>query len=143
MRAQLAAVVLVGSTLFAGCSSKNKAPATTDPTVAVREVGVAEVAAFVRDKSATIVDANGTDTRKEYGVIPGAVLLTSSRDYRVDVLPSTKASKLVFYCGGVMCRASDKAAARAAAAGYTDVNVLRDGIKGWKKAGQPTEMPRS
>ena len=88
MRAQLAAVVLVGSTLFAGCSSKNKAAVTTDPAASIREVGVSEVAAYVREKSATIVDANGNDTRKEYGVIPGAVLLTSSRDYPVDVLPS-------------------------------------------------------
>jgi rhodanese-related sulfurtransferase len=143
MRAQLAAVVLVSSALFAGCSSKNHASGAAGEAASIREVGVAEVATFVRDKSATIVDANGTDTRKEFGVIPGAVLLTSSKDYPVDVLPSAKASKLVFYCGGVMCRASDKAASRAAAAGYTDVSVLRDGIKGWKNAGQPTEMPRS
>ena len=42
-----------------------------------------------------------------------------------------------------MCQTSDKAASRAVAAGYADVSVLRDGIKGWKAAGQPTEMPRS
>jgi len=148
MFAKVAVALLISSALFVGCrSSKDDAPkptaASEQASSAIREVGVAQVAAFVKDKSATILDANGAETRKEYGVIPGAVLLTSSREYAVDTLPASKASKLVFYCGGTMCRASDNAAARAVAAGYNDVSVLREGIKGWKKAGQPTDMPRS
>ena len=97
----------------------------------------------MKDHSATVVDANGTETRQEFGVIPGAVLLTSHREYAMAELPAAKSNKLVFYCGGTMCRASDKAAARAVAASYTDVSVLRDGIQGWKAAGQPTDLPRS
>jgi len=53
-------------------------------------------------------------------------------------LPEAKADKLVFYCGGTQCRASDKAAQRAAAAGYSNVSVMRAGIRGWKDAGQAT-----
>jgi rhodanese-related sulfurtransferase len=139
--------LIVGAGLVVGCrSSKEQASTTTKAQaapMAVKEVGVSEVATYVRDKSATILDANGESTRKEYGVVPGAVLLTSSKGYSTDVLPSSKSSKLVFYCGGVMCRASDSAAARATEAGYTDVSVMREGIKGWKTAGQPTEVPRS
>jgi rhodanese-related sulfurtransferase len=138
--------LIVGAGLVVGCrSSKEQAStsATSQAPAKVKEIGVAEVAGYVRDKSATIFDANGESTRKELGVVPGAVLLTSSKGYSTDVLPSSKASKLVFYCGGVMCRASDSAADRAAQAGYTDVNVMREGIKGWKNAGQPTEIPRS
>jgi len=143
-----ALALIVGAGLFVGCrSSKDQAPTSSGPAAqaeaAVKEVAVAEVATYVREKSATIFDANGDDTRKEYGVVPGAVLLTSSKGYAMDVLPSSKTSKLVFYCGGVMCRASDSAASRAAQAGYTDVSVMRDGIKGWKNAGQPTDLPRS
>lgn len=143
-----ALALIVGSGLFVGCrssrdhSSGSAAPAAQTET-AIKQVAVSDVATFVREKSATIFDANGDDTRKEYGVLPGAVLLTSSKNFSMDVLPSSKTSKLVFYCGGVMCRASDSAASRAAQAGYTDVNVMRDGIKGWKNAGQPTELPRS
>jgi len=37
--------------------------------------------------------------------------------------------------------ASHEAARRAAAAGYTDVNVMADGIKGWNDAGEPTARP--
>jgi rhodanese-related sulfurtransferase len=36
--------------------------------------------------------------------------------------------------------ASHQAAGRAAAAGYTDVSVMNDGIKGWKEAGNPVEL---
>jgi rhodanese-related sulfurtransferase len=37
--------------------------------------------------------------------------------------------------------ASHEAARRAVKAGYTDVNVMADGIAGWKAAGQPTVAP--
>jgi rhodanese-related sulfurtransferase len=147
MVAKVTAVALVLSVgLVVGCRSSKDHASTTQAAqapAALKEVGVAEVANYVRDKSATIFDANGDSTRKEYGVVPGAVLLTSSKGYSTDVLPSSKSSKLVFYCGGVMCRASDSAASRASEAGYTDVSVMREGIKGWKNAGQPTETPRS
>ena len=98
---------------------------------------VTDVQRFVKDKSATILDANDGDTRKEYGVVPGAVLL-SGKDYPLSSLPASKTDKLVFYCGGTQCRASDKAAERAASAGYADVSVMRAGIRGWKDAGQAT-----
>jgi rhodanese-related sulfurtransferase len=37
--------------------------------------------------------------------------------------------------------ASHQAARRAVDAGYTDVNVMSDGIMGWNEAGQPTVKP--
>jgi rhodanese-related sulfurtransferase len=119
---------------LSGCRShENKAGGD-----AVKVVSVPEVATLVKDKSAVIFDANGSDTRQKYGVVPGAVLLSSSKEYPLTDLPPEKSKKLVFYCGGIMCRASDHAAERAAGAGYTDVAVMRDGIKGWASAGQKT-----
>ena len=113
------------------------APVNTEAK-AVPEVTVTQVASFTKAKSATIFDANDGDTRKEFGVVPGAVLLASHNDYPLSVLPPAKSDKLVFYCGGTQCRASDKAAARAVSAGYSDVSVMRAGIRGWKEAGMPT-----
>ncbi len=125
-------------------ASKEQPSSTTAATpAAVREVSVSDVENFIQTKSATIVDANGPETREKLGVVPGAILLSSSHDYALSELPSAKDTKLVFYCGGTMCRASDSAAKRAAAAGYADVSVMRAGIKGWKDAGQTTAMPRS
>jgi rhodanese-related sulfurtransferase len=141
---KLISVTLIGASLAMACQTSHKQAGSTEQAAkSIQQVTVAEVSSFVKNKSAVIVDANGADTRKEYGVIPGALLLTSHKDYPLTELPPDKAKKLVFYCGGVMCRASDAAAERASLAGYRDVSVLREGIKGWKGAGQPTDNLRS
>jgi rhodanese-related sulfurtransferase len=108
-----------------------------------RKATVAEVAAWTRTRAVVPVDANGQETRASQGVIPGAVLLTSSSEYALSELPANKASKLVFYCASERCGASHAAAQRAMTNGYTDVAVLPAGISGWKKAGQPTSKPNS
>lgn len=140
--ARLSFASAVCATLAVACHNSSSSSSSEQASAAaeekkIAEVSVTEVERFVKDKSATILDANDSDTRKEYGVVPGAVLL-SSKEYPLSALPASKADKLVFYCGGVQCRASDKAAARAASAGYSDVSVMRAGIRGWKDAGQST-----
>lgn len=86
-----------------------------------------------------IFDANGETTRKKEGMIPGAKPLTSANDYDLAVLPTNKTTNLVFYCANTMCTASHDAANKAIKAGYTNVRVLAEGIKGWKDAKKPTE----
>jgi len=149
--AKITSAAAVCATLAVACHTSSSAPSSTEPGApsaqveeqTIAEVTVSDVEHFVKDKSATILDANDGDTRKEYGVVPGAVLL-SGKEYPLSVLPAAKTDKLVFYCGGTQCRASDKAAARATAAGYRDVAVMRAGIRGWKDAGQATSpAPRS
>ena len=145
MHARIGMALALGITL-AACQSTHKDSASdtsTTATTAVKELSVPEVAGLIQAKTATVFDANNAETREKMGVVPGAVLLTSSHDYALSQLPAAKDSKLVFYCGGTMCRASDSAAKRASQAGYADVSVMRAGIKGWKDAGQSTEMPRS
>jgi rhodanese-related sulfurtransferase len=145
MKVELAAVamsVAVVSSLL-GCQSKpagDESAATSAPTP---ELKIAEVDQILKDKSGRVIDANGADTRREYGVIPSAILLTDHKNYLLSELPTDKSTKLVFYCGGTACRASDAAASRAANAGYSNVSVFREGIRGWKSAGRPTEMPKS
>jgi rhodanese-related sulfurtransferase len=110
----------------------------------VKKVTVAELNSLQKEKKVSPVDANGAQTRAKMGVIPGAILLTSSSQYdAAKELPKAKDQKLVFYCANTMCTASEKAAERAIEAGYTDVSILPEGIKGWKEAGQKTELPRS
>ncbi|MBL9037022.1 MAG: rhodanese-like domain-containing protein [Archangium sp.] len=109
-----------------------------------KTVSIAQVAMWTKEKKATPVDANGKETRSTQGVIPGAVLLTSSSQFdAAKELPAAKDTKLVFYCANTKCSASDAAAKKAMQAGYTDVAVLREGIAGWKQAGQPTSKPNS
>jgi rhodanese-related sulfurtransferase len=146
LRESLVAAVL--SLTFAGCQrapESDAKPSDTKQTAgAIPETSVADVQKLVTTKSATVLDANSEETRKEYGVVPGATLLSSSRNYPLSELPSDKGRELVFYCGGVKCRASDSAAKRAAEAGYSKVSVMRAGIRGWKAAGAPTQpLPQS
>jgi rhodanese-related sulfurtransferase len=142
--AKLTVAGAVFATLAVGCHTSSSSSSSTEraaPSAAeektIAEVTVSDVQRLVNDKAATILDANDGDTRKEYGVVPGALLLPG-KEYPLSVLPASKTDKLVFYCGGTQCRASDKAASRAASAGYSDVSVMRAGIRGWKDAGLST-----
>lgn len=84
-----------------------------------------------------VYDANTESTRKRVGIIPGAKLLNSVTEYKVESeLPKEKNSTLVFYCANEQCTASHTAAERAMKAGYSDVSVMVDGIHGWKDAGK-------
>jgi rhodanese-related sulfurtransferase len=127
--------------LVLGCNSRPSAPKATEAPASAEqlsELSVPQVASALKEKRAVLVDANNHETRQRYGVVPGAVLLTDHRSFALTELPKDKAQALVFYCGGTQCRASDAAATRAASAGYASVSVMRDGIRGWVKAGQPT-----
>jgi rhodanese-related sulfurtransferase len=100
-------------------------------------IHVADLSALMAQGHVMIFDANTPDTRTDEGVIPGAHLLNSAGHYDVaTMLPADKATPLVFYCHNTACMASHAAAGRAVKAGYTDVNVMADGITGWKAAGK-------
>jgi rhodanese-related sulfurtransferase len=104
-------------------------------------VGVDDVASWQASRSdVTLCDANNDDTRARFGVIPGALLLSSYRDYDVAAeLPADKRRTLVFYCHSEMCGAAADAARKAVGAGHLDVWVMSAGIAGWRDAGRPVE----
>ncbi len=135
-RATFLIVPALALALASACSEEEAASAP------IPELSVAQVASMMESGEAVVVDANGEETRRENGVIPGARLLTSSGSYDPAAeLPADKATNLVFYCGNTNCRASDGAAERARQAGYSHVNVMRAGIAGWVEAGRPVEHP--
>lgn len=110
---------------------------------AIPEISV-EKAAQALQAGAVAIDANSKSTREKMGTVPDAVILSSSSSYELTQLPSDKSKDLIFYCSNTFCTASDAAAERASEAGYENVHVMREGIKGWKAAGKPTEVyPRS
>jgi rhodanese-related sulfurtransferase len=88
-----------------------------------------------------VFDVNTPETRQSQGVIPTAVLLPSSSTFDLALLPKDKGQDVVFYCAAEKCGASKKAAERALEAGYTNVGVMKAGIAGWVKAGQPVTKP--
>ncbi len=70
--------------------------------------------------------------------VPGALNLDPDRFSKTD-LPADKSKLLVFYCSNPMCRKAPKAAFRAKNMGYTNVRVMRAGIRGWILFGLPVE----
>lgn len=111
-----------------------------DATPSFKEMRTADLVRMMNDKSTVVkvYDANNAKTREANGTIPGATLLDSYDKYPTTLLPEDKKTTLVFFCANTKCTASDGAAKRAAKAGYKNVAVLRDGIQGWKEAGQST-----
>jgi rhodanese-related sulfurtransferase len=97
-----------------------------------------ELKQAVADKSATIIDVNGSESYKA-GRIPGAIDFASvGRDLAM-VLPADKNALIVAYCGSPSCGAYARAAEAAVKLGYTNVKHYSGGISGWKEAGEATE----
>jgi rhodanese-related sulfurtransferase len=133
--------------LLAACSqapapSTSGETASSDDHAAFKQLTPDQVEQLMNAGSALTFDANGADTRAEYGVVPGAALLTSYKAYDVGKeLPTDKAKQIVFYCANTYCSAAPTAAQRAKEAGFTNVAVMPEGIQGWVKAGKAVNRP--
>ena len=121
--------------LFAGITSASDATKAVSKQTAIKEISVTEVKHFVDTKAqnVAVLDANNSEARKDAGVVPGAILLTSYNQYAVSELPKDKSTTLVFYCYNSYCQASHAAAQRAIDADYKDVKVMKAGIEGWNR----------
>ena len=99
MRKMLLAVVMVAPLAF-GCS-KSEPGAAAKPaqkSEALATLTVDEVDTQLQAHQITPVDCNDGELRKQLGVIPGAVLVTSDDTFAASELPADKSTKLVFYC---------------------------------------------
>jgi rhodanese-related sulfurtransferase len=85
----------------------------------------------------TVLDVNSRQSWIKARV-PGAWHLDPAT-YTDSDLPADKASTLVFYCSGPMCRKAPSAARRAKTMGYDHVKVMSAGISGWLDTRLPTE----
>ncbi len=84
-----------------------------------------------------LIDARA-ESRFTEGHLPGAVSLPWPQiRERVGELPGDKNLPLVFYCSGVQCDVSERAAEFALAQGHTDVSVFYGGEPAWREAGLP------
>lgn len=132
-------VVLVGflpSVFISMAIAEEPVKAVAMQEITVKEISVQDVQKFVQEKAANVVvlDANNIEARKDAGVVPGAILLSSYNQYAINELPKDKNTTLVFYCYNSYCQASHAAAMRAIGAGYNDSRVMKAGIVGWNKA---------
>jgi rhodanese-related sulfurtransferase len=104
----------------------------------ITDISQPELQAAIANKSAVILDVNGTDSYKS-GHIPGAIDYIANKDQIAAKLPADKNALVVAYCGSPSCHAYKAAADAAVALGYTNVKHFAPGISGWKESGAPTE----
>ena len=96
---------------------------------------VKEYAIIPRRKDVLIVDSR--PARKfDKGHIPVAINISQSQmEENIDKLPNDKNMLIIFYCGGLDCPLSHKAAKQAEAHGYTQLKVYAAGYPDWIKNG--------
>lgn len=92
---------------------------------------------LMQSESVTVVDVNPRSSWAEARV-PGALNL-DPEGFDVGDLPPNRDATLVFYCSNLLCRKAPRAARRAAAMGFENVQVMSAGIRGWLAANLPTE----
>jgi rhodanese-related sulfurtransferase len=89
------------------------------------------------DKKANVViiDARPTARKYDLGHVPTAISMPTRKfDELAHLLPTDKATPLIFYCGGLKCPLSPKSAAKAVELGYTDVMLFQAGYPAWVEA---------
>ena len=85
----------------------------------------------------TIIDARNPEEYQEVH-IKGAINIPEKKfsEY-TGQLPADKAARLVFYCNGVKCGKSKKAAKKATELGYTNILIYAEGMPVWEERGLP------
>lgn len=122
--------------IAAGIMGLTAATAGEYPDVSVKEVKEA-----IKEKKATIIDVNGSDSYAK-GHIPGAIDYAANKAELVKALPKEKDALIIAYCGGPSCGAYAAAAKAAKDLGYTNVKHMSAGISGWMEAGEKTEAAK-
>jgi hypothetical protein len=91
--------VVLALAAAAGCTKSDKTQAGEAPSEEKFAILTPdEVQAQLDAKQITPVDCNGDGTRKQMGVVPGAILVSDEEQYGPSELPADKTTKLVFYC---------------------------------------------
>jgi rhodanese-related sulfurtransferase len=85
----------------------------------------------------TIVDARNPEEYQEVH-IKGAINIPEKKlAEHLSLLPADKSTRLVFYCNGVKCGKSKKAAEKVLKLGYKHVIVYAEGMPVWEEQGLP------
>ncbi|MCF8033375.1 MAG: rhodanese-like domain-containing protein [Desulfarculaceae bacterium] len=121
----------------AGVTGPNPTAVAAKP--AFKTFPVIVEAAFVKDvvdgkKVGLVIDARPKKKKYDKGHIPGSLSMPTSQFGKLKgLLPADKSALIVFYCGGLKCALSHKAAFKAQAMGYKNVKVFAKGYPNWKK----------
>lgn len=85
----------------------------------------------------TVVDARNPEEYEEVHIKEAISIPVKKWNEFVHLLPTDKSAKIVFYCNGVKCGKSKKAAQKALDIGYNNVHVYAEGMPVWEEMGFP------
>ena len=85
----------------------------------------------------TLVDARTKEEYDEAHIIKAINITEKGYESRTSQLPVDKNALLVIYCNGLKCGKSKKVAAKAEAAGYTNISIYADGFPVWEEKTMP------
>jgi len=90
-----------------------------------------------RNPETIVVDARNPEEYQEVH-IKGAINIPEKQfSEHLAQLPPDKSARIIFYCNGVKCGKSKKAAQKALELGYTNVLVYSEGMPVWEEKGMP------
>ena len=85
----------------------------------------------------TVVDVRNPEEYEEVHIKEAISIPVKKWDNYVYLLPTDKSAKIVFYCNGVKCGKSKKAAQKVLSIGYNNVHVYAEGMPVWEEMGLP------
>lgn len=84
-----------------------------------------------------LIDARTPEEFKDAHIIRAInVPVNKFQEYK-HLLPTKKSERLIFYCNGIKCGKSRRAAKKAVEEGYTNIMVFAAGIPVWEEKGYP------
>ncbi len=134
-------LILVGLLLpvamaFAQNSGEPQAAKPSQPTYTL--LNTEELKKLLDDGTEmTVIDARNPEEYQEVH-IKGAISIPEKQfSEHLDQLPKNKSAKIVFYCNGIKCGKSKKAAQKALDLGYNNILVYTEGMPVWEEKGLP------
>lgn len=116
----------------AQASAQPKAP-RPQPAPAVQAEAPSQVPAFAAGWT-VILDCTGTANFR-IGHLPGAIDVEAHQQELPALLPRDRAARIVAYGSSPTCNIVEAVAATVRRLGYTDVEIYREGLQGWLRAG--------
>lgn len=105
----------------------------------IPQISTAELKQLLDQKrdDITLVDARNPEEYQEVHInnainIPEKKFAESS-----NLLPADKTQRVIFYCNGIKCGKSKKAAQKALDMGYTNIQIYAEGMPVWEEKGLP------
>jgi rhodanese-related sulfurtransferase len=86
-------------------------------------------------KEFTLVDTRSKEEFQEAHIAGAINIPEKNFDEQSSLLPQNKESLIIFYCNGVKCGKSKKAAVKADAKGYKNILIYSEGFPVWEEKG--------